>query len=187
MKYIDETSGIWDIAVTKKRAVHDPVLVARISMLYQPKLVADLGCADGWYCKMLKAFGWPAPHGYEGTPGVSELGIYDDIMTVDLSKRRYAGIDYDFVLCLEVGEHIPEGKEQIFIDNVCTYAQKHLVLSWAIPGQKGKGHFNEQPNSYVISEFMKRGFSFHKKKSHKLRKFTTRKWFRNTLMIFERE
>ena len=186
MSGINEETGIWSLEVAKKRHRCDLLLAARIGMLYLPNKAADLGCGSGKYCSIFQAYEWPVVHGYEGTPDIASLGVYEDIFIVDLTKRRWVDIDYDFVLCLEVGEHIPEKYEQVFIDNVCEFAKKDLVLSWAIPGQGGKGHFNERSNEYVISEFVKRGFKFDEKKSRGLRKYISLKWFKNTIMVFGR-
>lgn len=190
MPDIDSATGIWTLETAKKRHRHDHYLLAGILKFYtirEPRLVADLGCGDGWYCRMLSRI-WKhaVVHGYEGTPGAASIGVYDDIFTIDLSKIRYVDIDYDFVLCLEVGEHIPCKHEQKFLDNVARFAKKDLVMSWAVPGQGGKGHFNEQPNTYILSQMEARGFSHQRKLTALLRKHTERKWFRNTVMSFER-
>ena len=188
MKLIDEETGIWTLDAAKKKHKFDIMLGARIaSMFWAPKRAADLGCGRGHYCAILKACGWPVVDGYEGTPNIASLGVYNNIMTLDFSKRRWVAIDYDFVLCLEVGEHIPKKYEQVFIDNVNEFTSKVLVLSWGIPGQGGTGHFNEQPNKYVISEFEKRGFKFDRKRSKILRDVSTKGWFKNTIMVFWRK
>ena len=181
---VDLNSGIWDLNTAKSRHRFDEALALKIVTMYKPSLVADVGCGNGQYCKFFKDHGWPNVHGYEGTQGIKELGIYDDIMVVDLTKRRWVEIDYALTISLEVGEHIPKNFEQVFIDNLCEYVHKDLVLSWAIPGQRGKGHFNEQPNEYVIKEFEKRGLTYILNHSLMLRESASLGWFQNTLMVF---
>lgn len=186
---VNPETGIWSMDIAQKRHRHDHYLLAGILKFYtslEIKKVADLGCGDGWYCHMLsKIWKHAEIHGYEGTPGANELKVYPDIFTIDLSKIRYVDIDYDLILCLEVGEHIPKKHEHKFIDNIARFAKKKLVMSWAVPGQGGTGHFNERPNSYVIDQMEKRNFMYHKNLSNELRKHTERKWFRNTIMVFE--
>lgn len=182
---IDEKTGIWDLETAKKRHRFDNLLCGGIGAMYLPKRAADVGCGDGRYCHILsKAYGWPLVHGYEGTPDIKEIAVHDDIMIVDLTKRRWVGIDYEFVLCLEVGEHIPKKHEQVFMDNVGEFVSRDLVLSWAVPGQGGGGHFNERSNDYVISEFVKRGLEFDEKKTERLRGYSSLKWFKNSIMAF---
>ena len=188
MGNIDKDTGIWHMNIAKKRHQHDFLLVAAIATIYKPpSRAADLGCGDGWYCSMLKKYGWPEVNGYEGTPNITELGVYDDILTVDLTKLRFVDINYSFVLCLEVGEHIPKVHEQTFIDNIDRYASKDLVLSWGVPGQySASGHVNNQPNEYIIEEFIKKGFNFNDKSTRYLRQHCSLRHFRNTVMVFAR-
>lgn len=183
---VDPNTGIWDLDIAKRRHKFDLQLTTQIAKIYSPIKAADIGCGNGTYCKALKAFSWPIVHGYEGTPNIKELNIYDDIMVIDLTKRRWVEMNYDFVLCLEVGEHIPKQFEQIFVDNLCEYTHKDLVLSWAVPGQGGTGHFNEQPNIYVALEIRKRGFKLEKEKTLMLRRAASLRWLRQTLMVFSR-
>ena len=184
---INPDSGIWNLNTARKRHRFDPFLAARIGMKYHPEKAADLGCGNGRYCAVFKAYGWSIVHGYEGTPGVISLGIYDDIFQIDLSKRRWVDIDYDFVMCLEVGEHVPEKYEEFFLDTITNFSSKDLIMSWAIPGQGGAGHLNEKPNEYIIGELAKRGFVHNEDGSDELRKFSSLKWLRNTILVFSRE
>ena len=184
-KIIDKDTGIWSLQLAKKHKC-DYLLAETIPTYYKPKKFADLGCGNGQYCAIFKSIGWNIVHGYEGTPNIKSLGVYDDIMTIDLSQRRYVDIDYDLVLCLEVGEHIPRKHEQIFIENVCEFTSKYLILSWAIPGQGGTGHYNEQPNEYIIEQFVNRGLKLSAAMTHVLRNHSTLPWFKNTIMVFKR-
>jgi len=187
-QYISRETGIWSLEIAKKRHRYDNKLAEYIAATCKSvKSVADLGCGSGDYCKCIKEHGIPLVHGYEGTPDIRKIAVYDDITVIDLTKRRYVGTNYDLALCLEVGEHIPQKYEQVFIDNVCEFTSKDLIISWAIPGQGGAGHFNEQPNEYIINEFIKRGLTFDEESSMKLRDASSYKWFGNTLMKFERK
>ena len=179
-------TGIWDLKTAKSHHRFDEALALKIVDMFRPYSTADVGCGNGQYCKFFKDHGWLNVHGYEGTQDIKKLGIYDDIMVVDLTKRRWVEIDYALTISLEVGEHIPKNFEQVFIDNLCEYVHKDLVLSWAIPGQGGKGHFNEQTNEYVIVEFEKRGLIYILNHSEVLRESASLGWFKNTLMIFRR-
>jgi len=115
---VNPQNGIWPLDTARKRHRHDHYLLASILKYYtraEIKKVADLGCGDGWYCRMLsKIWKHAEIHGYEGTSGVTQLGYYENIFTIDLSKIRYVDITYDLVLCFEVGEHIPKEHEQKF-------------------------------------------------------------------------
>ena len=56
---------------------------------------------------------------------------------------------HDAVLSLEVGEHIPEDYEDIYLENLDRHADKIIILSWAVPEQGGFGHVNERDNGYI--------------------------------------
>jgi hypothetical protein len=184
---VNKDSGIWGLDTAKKRHRYDPKLAEGILYLYKSATsIADLGCGKGDYCKFLKEHRINTVHGYEGTPDIKEIAAYDDIMILDLTKRRWVEIYYSLVLALEVGEHIPKKFEQVFIDNVCEFTKKDLVLSWGIPGQGGVGHFNEQTNEYIISEFVRRGFRFEKKRTRFLREKASLRWFKKSVLVFRR-
>jgi len=186
-QYIDRETGIWSLETAKKRHRYDFELAEYIATTYESvNSIADIGCGKGDYCKYLKEQGISIVHGYEGTPNIRKIASYDDIMVVDLTISRTVGTSYDLVLCLEVGEHIPQKYEQIFIDNLCQYVKEDLILSWGVPGQGGAGHFNEQPNEYVIDELAKRELVFDRGASTKLRDAASFRWFKNTTMKFKK-
>lgn len=47
---------------------------------------------------------------------------------------------YDWITCLEVAEHIPRTFQDTFVANLNCNALKGLILSWAPPGQAGRGN-----------------------------------------------
>lgn len=54
------------------------------------------------------------------------------------------GARYDWVLSLEVAEHLPRSMEPVFVFNLDRHAKEGVVLSWARKGQGGSHHVNEQ-------------------------------------------
>lgn len=99
---------------------------------------------------------------------------------------------YDFVVSLEVGEHIPLEYEQIFFDNIAAAASRGVVLSWAPDGQGGEGHVNPRPSDYVIEQMQRRGFAYFNNQTRRLRRAVYTPgcyrlwWFANTLLVFHR-
>jgi len=183
---LDPETGIWSARLARKNHKHDEGLASEILKFFHPKKFADVGCGDGWYCSKFKEAGWPIVHGYDGTFGVSKLGIYKDIMTVDLTKERYVGIDYDLVMCLEVGEHIPEKFETIFIENLVRYCSRYLILSWAPPGQKGSGHVNCRDYKYVMQKMLKYGFELHEELTIRLQVAADLPWLKKNTRAYEK-
>ena len=60
---------------------------------------------------------------------------------LDLKKR------FDLVQTLEVAEHLPAGKAELFVDNLVAHGDV-ILFSAAVPHQGGEHHVNEQPPEY---------------------------------------
>ncbi len=181
-------SGIWSVDEARTGHYIDESLADAIIREFPiaPESVADLGCGLGQYCRhFTNRAGWNV-QGYEGLAEAKDMGIYERIEQVDLSQPQHKIPEYELVLCLEVGEHIPKQFEANFLDNVTSIAKKNLILSWAIPGQGGTGHFNERENPYVVQQIEEHGFRFNPERTARLRKAATLWWFEATLMAFER-
>ena len=174
--------GIW--TTPEEVATHEfdlPLCNAIIRMFDTIASAVDIGCGKGQYVKAMLNRGFDCK-GFDGNPMTPELtNSYCEVR--DFSQPQEIGV-YDLVLSLEVGEHIPKAYEDVFIRNLCMSSREWIVLSWAIPGQGGVGHFNEQSNMYIINEMEFRGFKLKPRPSLLLRQSSTLPWFKNTLMVF---
>jgi len=148
--------------------------------------VIDFGCGMGNYVQTMIGSGIDM-EGYDGNPSTPALtkghGKVQDLsvpFSLPGGRRKW-------VMSLEVGEHLPKKFESIFLDNVCNHADKGLILSWAKPGQGGFGHFNEQPDEYIRAEVCKRGFVVDARLEQTLRRSSSLKWFKDTIMAFRRD
>lgn len=160
--------------------------------------IIDFGCGDSFYLYHLDRAGYWQLTGIEGNAICRDVAWFRHQVSLKRSaqyllqihdltvpyKARPAGQ----VLSLEVGEHIPQQYEQIFIDNLCNNCNSRMVISWAIPGQKGIGHVNCRTNAYVIEQIESRGFKFNAKLSLYLRADIEIgvSYFKNTLMVFDK-
>jgi len=145
--------------------------------------VIDIGCGNGSYCKFFSSRGWSNVTGYEGT--LTKNVFYDNIIEADFTKDCVTFPKTDIVLCLEVGEHIPQQFEQMFLGKISAAVGGLLILSWAVPGQSGLGHVNCRPNSYIKEELQKRGLIFCEEETLSLRLASSIWWFANTIMVFK--
>lgn len=190
MSNIDKNSGIWFIDIAKKRHKCDYNLCLAIKNNFNIKTIVDIGCGIGLYCKILFDYGYYVI-GYEGTPKIQNISVYDNIITKDLTKPifNYEIIPcFDLTLCLEVGEHIPKKYETIFVDNLCKYAKNKLIISWADKEQySASGHVNPKTKSEVIFIFTERGYCLDYEKTEILRKQSSFSWFKNNLLVLENE
>lgn len=179
-------SGYW--ITPKPQHWFDVTLYHFMSRLIDSKNIkslVDFGCGDAEYVKYFKQFKKLYCEAYDGNPYTetitSGLGkVLNLSESINLEKK------FDCVLSLEVGEHLPKEYEQIFIDNLVNHSNNLIIISWAIPGQGGEGHYNEQDNRYIINEFQKRNFIINKEETVKLRKNASISWFKHTIMVFEK-
>jgi len=186
---VDPTTGIWHIADkdTPEHQFDFSLAVALVEVLkfFQVKSVADLGCGLGTYCEFFRSAGFNPVMGFDGNPHTAKL-TDDWCEVLDLSEPVCLGW-FDAILSIEVGEHIPAEREQIFIDNLTNSTDNVLILSWAVPGQGGLGHVNCRENEYIIEQIEKRGFIHHPDFSTRLREIAELSWFKHTIMVFNKK
>lgn len=144
----------------------------------------DLGCGPGRYTKYFIDNGIES-EGYDGnpnTPIISEgLCKVADLTQINKFDNK------DWVLSLEVGEHIPKEYEAIFIQNLINHSKKGIILSWALPNQPGDGHVNCQSNEYVINLMRSYNYILDVHSTIQLREAAELWWFQNTLMVFRKK
>ncbi|CAJ1396640.1 unnamed protein product [Effrenium voratum] len=108
--------------------------------------LADFGALDGQYSRWLNDTGWVSAFAFDGVTGVAEI-TEESVSEADLAEEldiAWHPEPFDWVLCLEVAEHIPPEHEWKFLRNLRWHASQGLVLSWAPPGIEGEGHVNCQ-------------------------------------------
>ena len=179
-------NGIWVGSDAGKHHQFDEQLSHAIANLFKfndINNVIDIGCGLGYYKQVIESYGITCD-GFDGNPNTPEL-TNNKCQVLDVSENIENQQQYDGLLCLEVGEHIPKEKEQVFIKNLAYYSPTLLVLSWALPNQGGDGHVNEQTNQYIINKFMEYGYTFQTELTEALRYYVTNCWwFKQSIMVF---
>lgn len=153
------------------------------------KTILDIGCGTGYYTNFLADKGF-VTNGIDGNPNTVKLAG-PRCFVADISKPIKL-LPADWVLCLEVGEHIPQEYEKVFLDNLDKHNTEGMVISWAVRGQGGDGHVNCKDNEEIIPTICSMGYDFEVPQTHALRQRCAVYpnigwWFRNTLMIFRRK
>ena len=87
---------------------------------------------------------------------------------------------------MEVGEHLPKEHEDAFMENLHRYNTRGMVLSWAVVGQGGIGHVNEQNNDYVKAKICAKGYVHDMDAEQALRKSSKFSYFKRTIMVFRK-
>ena len=178
--------GSWDGLHPENHSPYDPYLAAALLSFFKEEKassIIDLGCGAGQYVSTLNNAGIICD-GLDGNPRTPEI-TNGECGIADLSEPLTLGKKYDWVLSLEVGEHIPNKYESIFLENINNAAHLGIVLSWAIKGQGGYGHVNERDNKYIQAKIKKFNYFYKKDASLLLRSRASLPWFKNTLMVFQ--
>ena len=156
-------------ALPRGHYVADGGLVAGLAemLLANSESIIDFGAGVGEYGHALKAIDarieW---RGYDGAGNVEDythgfVRFVDLTMPLSLPKA-------DWVLSLEVGEHIPKKFEGMYFRNLHAHSCRDVVGSWAPPGQVGTGHVNLLNRSYVLQRFAELGYKADASLLHKL-------------------
>lgn len=135
--------------------------------LLRPRRLVDLGAGCGVYGHRFAEYGVdvvsidgvapPAEHSYPVDMQIRDLtASFDNIWG-----------EFDFALCLEVAEHIPEPLADAFLDNILRFSDR-LVLSAAQPNQGGHHHVNERPKRYWVAKLAAKGFAYDRRATGRL-------------------
>lgn len=181
-------TGIWEADEAEQYHAFDYYLAKFIGQyLPKNKTIIDFGCGLGSYLKYLNDIGFAKLLGCEGTK-LSNTE-FTNVFVCDLTRDVNLSADAN-VICLEVGEHIPEDYLDIFLDNITRPVSKgnKIIISWAVPGQDGIGHVSCRDNAWVIGQLTKRGLRYIFNDSERIRQHISNHcaYFRDTILIFER-
>jgi SAM-dependent methyltransferase len=124
-----------------------------------PRSVLDVGCGAGAW---LSVYGNLGVADYLGVDGAyvqpeSLLIPADCFQPQDITQSFDLGRRFDFVQCLEVGEHLPERFSSTLVDNLVRHGDR-ILFSAATPGQGGENHINEQTHESWRRLFASHGY-----------------------------
>ena len=179
-------TGAWD---PKEDYVYylDRGLLNRLGVLLAGSTVVEFGAGRGCYSDGLLAGGRHTKvTPYDGAPNVHNLtGGF--IAHADLTHRLRLG-RANWVLCLEVAEHIPMKHEDTLLDNLDRHNAEGIILSWShISWPFGRGHINPRNKSYVESRFQLLGYVEDRNETEALsRAVSDFGWFKHSLHVFRR-
>ena len=124
---------------------------------------------------------------YRGYDGAGDVRRYTDgfVRFVDLSMPLSLPRT-DYVLSLEVGEHIPREHEFMYVRNLHAHNCRGIVLSWANIEQMGVAHVNTHSRKYLRTLFASLGYVHSANVSRALRRAARVNWLKNNLLVFDR-
>jgi len=155
--------------------------------VFAGKTVIDLGAGLGHYGKLFrqegsKVAGWV---GYDGALNVNKVtdGLvkFMDLTQPDAGDERECDTA-DWVMSLEVGEHIPAEYADAYLRNIRCHAREGAVISWAQQG--GHMHVNMQPIENVMKMMEEWGFRVDSKRTKELQEASKRYYFKRNAVVY---
>mmetsp|Transcript_14487 Transcript_14487/g.17618 ORF Transcript_14487/g.17618 Transcript_14487/m.17618 type:complete len:359 (-) Transcript_14487:168-1244(-) len=153
--------------------------------------LSDFGAGVGQYGAYFEK-NLPPSFVYNGYDSAGDVEVYTQnyIKYADLIVPLNLPVT-DYVLSLEVGEHISNNQEGMMIRNLHAHNCKGIILSWAIEGQDGNGHINLHNNDYLIKIFEQLGYVYDVEDTENIRNAVPSDhgigwWFKSSIMIFKR-
>lgn len=155
--------------------------------LSRPTSLVDVGCGVGTWLQVARELGVPTVFGVDGDY-VRRTGLRVDehefqpadlrVPLPSLARR------FDMALCVEVAEHLPVGRAQGLVDDLCALADV-VVFSAAIPGQGGTDHINLQPQSAWSARFAVNGYQgFDLVRPYVWADPSVDPWYRQNILVF---
>lgn len=162
------------------------MLKIKAVFLISGKSVTSFGDGPGRYKQLLTDSGKLKTYdAYDGAP-FCDVTSEGRVKFLDLTLPQYGLPVYDWVLSLEVAEHIPAEFENIFIDNIVRHAREGVVLSWARPGQGGYSHINNRDIGHIKKIMIAQGFDHDEKYSNDLKNASSVDWLKSNVNVFRR-
>ena len=122
---------------------------------------------------------------FDGAPFAEET-TNNQVKFLDLSVPIYHLNTYDWIISLEVAEHISKQYEDVFVDNIVRHAKEGIILSWAKIGQVGHSHINEK-NFVDVKQLLKeKGFFHDADDSKKFQNLATLSWLKDNMNIYKK-
>lgn len=141
-----------------------------VTNMFKIGSVVDMGCGvAGYLLGCLNAganvrgleYSYDACRKYIPEPVAKFVSFADLTTKIQLWK-------YELAISCEIGEHLPEDKSDIYVDNL-TNSSNSIMFSAAIPGQKGVGHICLKEPQFWIDKFEARGFMYNIEKTEAIK------------------
>ncbi|XP_041366179.1 uncharacterized protein LOC121381121 isoform X2 [Gigantopelta aegis] len=186
---IVSTNGGWckdESRSSSKSHIFDKGFADALANFFKGKKVASFGDGPGDYKKYIdKSQLVTLYDAYDGAPYCEETtsGL---VNFLDLTAPQYGLPVYDWVMSVEVAEHIPAKYESVYLDNIFRHAQEGIVLSWAVPGQGGLSHVNLKSFKDVRKLLLDNGYELDPKPGEVLRNAAVQAWLKQNVYVYRR-
>lgn len=125
--------------------------------------VVDIGCG---HCILLEELGkhFNEARGIDGSLSGIPLNLRDRVMIVNMAMPGWGAPvtkKTDVVVSLETGEHLPKEASDEYVETLIGHRPSLIVFSAATvyqDSEQNPTHINEQPLSYWVDKFERRGY-----------------------------
>jgi 2-polyprenyl-3-methyl-5-hydroxy-6-metoxy-1,4-benzoquinol methylase len=180
----------YDTAVEPGAVQSAAVMAKSIVECFEPKTIIDVGCGTG---ALLEAFRnlncrvFGLEYSDAGLAYCRRRNLA--VRKFNIGKDRIDAELYDVAVSFEVAEHLSPWLANRFVDLLCNLSPL-VIMSAATPGQGGKDHVNEQPQSYWVEKFRRNGYVFDESISDQFssdwKSAGAASWYYNNVMVFAR-
>jgi hypothetical protein len=183
-------NGGWCSKISGKNSsqhMTDISLSKALSKFLVGKRVASFGDGPGVYKELLLSYNEVLSYdSFDGAP-YAELTTNNNVKFLDLSVPIYHLDQYDWIISLEVAEHIPEKYESVYLDNLVRHSREGIILSWAAIGQGGHSHVNNRDFPYVKAKMEERDYMHDETSSKYLKDQASFGWFKNNINVYTKK
>ena len=119
----------------------------------------DFGCGTASWLAVAKELGAADTLGVDG-PWIREEMLADpsiDLMRQNIEEPIRLDRRFDLAMSFEAAEHLSPERADSFVEDLCS-ASDAVLFSAAVPHQGGKGHINEQWQSWWAERFARHGY-----------------------------
>lgn len=170
-------------------AEFDPGLCTKLNEIFLGKTVAVFGCGRGNYVEILRevaslVIGVESDPVQLATRQPSEMLNY---RLADLTEPLWIGRCFDFVLCLELGQHVSPDRSPILIENLDRHAKEGIILSWQQVESVDPPSINAVLNEEIEARFAALGYVTDDARRDNLREGASLACYRGSLMALSRK
>lgn len=162
----------------------------------------DVGAGSGQYGAFFESRKWrrdggrlsvPVPkwRGIDGMPGIEEFTLRRGppgsfVRHANICDPSLSLSPADWVMSLEVGEHLPLSCLQTYVRLLSTTARRGLIVSWARPGQGGHCHVSTRDEAWVRASFGAHGWTPDDELTARARSAAQLEWLRRNTFVLAR-
>lgn len=173
---------------SKRHKIDQNLLLAFREIIPSRASVLDLGAgAAGPYVEALCARGDRYCRGIDGSPNSEQLsgGLVKtgDLTDTGIIQKVWPGRTFKWAISIEVGEHIPQEWLGYFLHVLTHAATDGLIVSWARPGQRGKGHVSCRSPEWVANQLARMEWQLHDPCTIRAREIAGGGWSKKLLVF----